>query len=74
MNFIQIAENLPTIITTATGAVEAIDAALPALDKLFIDVDAEAKADFANALNAIKALALQVKTLFEATAAPATAV
>jgi hypothetical protein len=73
MNLIQVAESLPTIITTATSAIEAIDSAVPAVDKLFSDVDAEAKADFTNALAAIKALVVQVKSLFEASAAPAQA-
>jgi ABC-type transporter Mla subunit MlaD len=73
MDFVQIAENLPTLIGTATSAVTAIDAAIPAVDKLFSDLDQEAKADFQDALAAIKALVEQVEALFKATAAPAPA-
>ncbi len=71
MNVIEIATSIPALIGTATATIEAIDKAIPALDQLFKDVDAEAKAAFADVLVQVKQLTAEVKTLFEATQKPA---
>jgi hypothetical protein len=71
MNVIEIATSIPTIIDTATATIQSIDKALPAVDTLFQDVDAEAKTAFAAVLVDVKQLAAELKALFEAVQKPA---